>query len=72
MSSLFGSGKKTNNRKFPGVKGKRPDLAKFRKDDAKERQEAYSALSVEEKVARLDRKLGVGLGAKKQREKLAR
>ena len=69
--SLFGSGRRTNNRRYPGIKGRRPDQAKFRRDEAKERQEAFSKLSNEDKLALLDRRLGVGLGAKKQRARLA-
>lgn len=38
--------------------------------EAKERQEKYDALSIVQKIEKLDDLLGVGLGAKKQREKL--
>jgi hypothetical protein len=60
-----------NNRKYPGIRGsRRPDLKKFKQEEALERQKTYDALTVEEKVAKLDYKLGKGIGAKSQREKL--
>ena len=43
---------------------------KTRQEEALERQEFYKALTPEEKIVRLDKKLGKGKGAKKQREKL--
>lgn len=50
----------------------RSDLETARKEEAIERQAAYDAKSIEEKLQRLDGKFGKGLGAKKVREKLAR
>lgn len=41
-----------------------------KREEAETRQAAYDKLSVKEKVARLDKKLGKGVGAKKQRERL--
>jgi len=38
--------------------------------EAKERQAEYSKLSVAEKIAKLDKKLGKGAGAVKERAKL--
>lgn len=42
-----------------------------RKSEAKERQEAYNVLTTSQKITLLDLKLGGGVGAKRQREKLA-
>ena len=42
----------------------------IRQNEAEERQVAYSKLSVKEKIAKLDKKFGKGLGAKKERAKL--
>lgn len=63
--------KKTNkDRQYRGG-GPRPDLNKVKRAEAKERQEGYNNLSAEEKIAKLDRKFGVGLGAAKERAKIA-
>ena len=62
-------GKKTNNRKYSGG-SRRPDKTKFRREEAKERQEAWNALSPAQKIARLDAKLGAGVGAEDQRARL--
>jgi len=63
--------KRTNhNRRYTGSSKNRPDNKKFRQAEAKERQAAYDNLSNAEKIAMLDRKLGVGVGAKKQRARL--
>ena len=67
----FHVGNKTNNRRFPACFGRRPDLAKFRREEAKERQEAYDKLTNAEKLAKLDMLFGKGLGATKQRAKLS-
>jgi hypothetical protein len=42
-----------------------------RKENASERKEFSSKLSIEERIKRLDNRVGVGVGAKKEREKLA-
>ena len=63
--------KLNNNRKFPHQPGPRPDLAKIKRQEAVERQEAYDKLSVQEKIDLLDRRLGKGVGATKQRLKLS-
>jgi len=63
--------KENNNRKYPGERGPRPDLAKLKREEAVERQEAYKKLSTEEKLALLDARLGKGAGAKAQRAALA-
>jgi hypothetical protein len=49
----------------------RPDRKTARQEEAKERNTAFKKLSKEEKIAKLDAKLGKGKGAKKQREKLS-
>lgn len=42
-----------------------------RQEAARERQAAHDKLTPAQKIAKLDRKLGVGQGAKKERAKLA-
>jgi hypothetical protein len=64
--------KKTNlARRFDG-RGPRPDNLKHKRTEAAERAEAWSALSVLEKIASLDARFGAGQGAQKQRAKLAK
>ena len=43
-----------------------------KRNEAFKRQEAYDSLSTAQKVQRLDRQLGKGVGAKKQRERLGK
>ena len=63
---------KLNNRRvYPDANHQPNHKAKFRVDEAKERQEYYNNLSIEEKVAKLDTKLGAGAGAVRQRARLA-
>jgi hypothetical protein len=45
-------GLKKNHRKFPGIKGKRPDHKAARVAVAKENAQAYANLSLEEKKLR--------------------
>lgn len=68
----MGLSKKTNlhPRKFPGAKSPRPDNYKFRVEEATERQTAYDKLSIQERLDRLDSRLGKGVGARKQRARL--
>ena len=49
----------------------RPDFRSIRQKEATERNQAWAALSVREQLAALDRRLGKGLGAKKQRGALS-
>jgi hypothetical protein len=63
-------GKLDNNRKFSGG-GPRPDKAKAKAIQANDRKAAYDGLSVEKKIEKLNQALGVNVGAKKQRAKLA-
>lgn len=62
----------SNNRRFPGELGKRPDRAGARRIEAEERRIVYLAMSVEEKIAALDAKFGPNKGATKARAKLAK
>ncbi|MDE1834527.1 MAG: hypothetical protein KGH64_04270 [Candidatus Micrarchaeota archaeon] len=48
--NVGGNGSKKNHRKYPGVRGKRPDLKKIRQTEALERQAQYDALSLEQKM----------------------
>jgi hypothetical protein len=64
-------GKKTNHRKYPGGRGKRPDNKKFRKEEAKERQAFYDGLSIKEKLEHIARQVKkMGGEAKRQIQKL--
>lgn len=75
MSFGTHSGKKDNSRrKFPGIGGRRrnPVGIKARRLSASERVEAYAKLTAEQKLATLDARLGAGVGAKRQRVRLAR
>ena len=49
----------------------RNDKRQKRRDAADDRQAEYDSLSASEKIAKLDKLLGVGLGAKKERARLA-
>jgi hypothetical protein len=62
-------GNHQRDRKYPGVRGTRPDNKSFRQNEARERQTEYDKLTLEQKLERLDRKPGA---AKKQRAKLAK
>lgn len=42
-----------------------------KQDEGKERNDAWRALSTQDKIASLDQRLGVGVGAKRQRAKFA-
>ena len=72
MSTVIRTRKQNNDRRFPGVKGRRPDNKKFKREEAATRAEAYSKLSADEKLAQLDDKLGKDQGAAKQRARLAK
>ena len=53
-SEIFGhgSGAKKNERRYPGIRGKRPDKKAIRQVEARMRDEAYQLLTIEEKQAR--------------------
>jgi hypothetical protein len=63
-------GKRQNNRRFPGVRGRAPQNYKFRKEEAAERTVAWQKLSHSEQIALLDVRLGKNVGAKKQRARI--
>ena len=66
-------GKTSNTRRFPGERSsKRPDKAADRRGAADVRQEDHDKLSTAQKLAKLDAKFGVGVGAAKERAKLQR
>ena len=54
------------------VKARRFSAREARRQEAIKRAEEYGKLSAEEKIRRLDARLGVGIGAVKEREKLHR
>ncbi|GAF96078.1 unnamed protein product [marine sediment metagenome] len=45
---------------------------KVRREEAEERQKKHEKLSVDEKIGKLDKNLGKGIGARKERAKLAK
>lgn len=49
-------GKRTNSRKYPGIAGRRPDNAAYRREEAAKRQAAYAALPEDEKKRRNPKK----------------
>jgi hypothetical protein len=67
----LGSGKQNGHRRFAGG-GPRPDRAVAKRDDANVRNEAWRELSPERQLRELDRRLGRGVGAARQRTRLAR
>jgi hypothetical protein len=65
-------GPKLNNRRvFPDANHQPNHKAKFRMDEAKERQAAYDQLTIQQKLDLLDTRLGKGVGAVQQRARLA-
>jgi len=50
-------GQKQNNRKYPGVRGARPDLKQLRVKEAAERNAEYAKLSPADKAARNPKKV---------------
>jgi hypothetical protein len=62
---------RSNNRKHPGKHGARPDLYEDRVRETAERAKERSERSPQQQVALLDHRLGVGVGAKKERGRLA-
>lgn len=52
-------------------KGIKADAKKQRRNEGDVRQATYDLLSTEEKIAKLDQKLGIDVGAVKQRKRLA-
>lgn len=66
-----GKGKNNDHRKFPGERGPRQDRAELKRAEAAERNTYWAGLSRAEQIAALDRRLGKGIGAKRQRARLA-
>jgi hypothetical protein len=64
-------GKQNKARKFTGG-GPRPDQNSAKRAEAVERNEAWAGLPAQKQLAELDRRLGKGVGARKQRARLAR
>lgn len=67
----IGGGKDNSKRKFKGG-GPRPDQAAAKASEAVDRNAAWAELSPLKQLADLDRRLGKGVGARKQRARLAR
>jgi len=71
MNTLIGKHIKDNSRrKFTGG-GPRPDRTEFKRTKGAERDAKWRALSPKEQLAELDKRLGVGVGAVKQRKRIA-
>jgi hypothetical protein len=64
-------GQRNNNRRNPGIAGRRPDKHAARVEVAARNLDAWSKLTTQEKIYSLDRRLGTNVGAVKQRAKLA-
>lgn len=58
------------SRKYPGIKGRRPDRKEHRILSSAERLEEWQKRSPKEQLELLDVRLGNGVGAKKQRARL--
>ena len=43
---------------------------RIKQEEAETRQERYSTLTIEQRISVLDKRLGVGIGAKKERDNL--
>jgi hypothetical protein len=67
----LGSGKQNKARRHVGG-GARPDRATEKRAEATERNDAWVAFGPAKQLAELDRRLGKGVGAVKQRARLAR
>lgn len=63
-------GHRNNHRRFPGIKGRRPDRKASRIQLAIENSDRWNGLTTSEKLADLDRRLGKGQGATRERERL--
>lgn len=70
MEKIKGNSKDNSKRKFHGG-GPRPDHNEYKRQEATERQEAWSKLSPQQQLEALDRRLGKDAGAAKQRARLA-
>ena len=63
--------KTATSRRYTGP-GPRPDRTKAKRDEAKERNEFWSKYSPAEQLLELDSRLGIGVGAKRQRARIAK
>ena len=66
---LRANSKDNSKRRFSGG-GVRPDNNEAKRAEANERQEAWSKLSPTQQLEALDRRLGKGVGAAKQRARI--
>ena len=62
--------KKSNNRRYPGIKGIRPDNKEHKRAEAIERLTAWQAIFGQDQLAVLNTRLGKDIGAKKQRARI--
>jgi hypothetical protein len=62
--------RENKDRRFPGERGPRPDNAKIKREEAVARAAAWERLSIKDKLAVLDARLGPGQGAQRQRARL--
>lgn len=58
-----------NRRKYSGG-GPRPDLTEIKRKESAERQKEWSNLTLRQQLETLDRRLGKGVGAAKQRARI--
>ena len=63
-------GSHDRKRLFPGVRGPAPHNRANRQKEALERDAFWAKLSPQEQLAALDKRLGKGVGAEKQRAKI--
>ena len=61
---------RNNTRRFPGVKGVRPDNKGVKIAEATERLEAWQALSIKDQLALLDKRPGKSLKQRARLQKL--
>lgn len=62
--------KSDNNRKYPGEHGPRPDHNEWKRKQALEQQATWRKLTPTQQLAELDKRLGRGEGAQKQRTRI--
>lgn len=69
MTTKPTNSKDNSKRRYDGG-GPRPDNNEIKREEAKQRQEAWNKLYPKDKLEALDRRLGKGVGAKKQRDRI--
>lgn len=62
-------GKTLNSRRYTGG-GPRPDLTKTKREEAKERKAFWDLLGPKKQIQALNDRLGVNVGAKRQRARI--